>query len=111
MQDEHALFLSHFLSLPPITTVDDWQVSPSITDSAVAMCVSESAVREGQGSLCTLAVGGGGDYTVAEDWITERGGAALTISFFQLLQKCSYQRGLFCGLDMYHNFELFLEFI
>ena len=60
MQDEHALFLSHFLSLPPITTVDDWQVSPSITDSAVAMCVSESAVREGQGSLCTLAVGGGG---------------------------------------------------
>ena len=53
MQDEHALFLSHFLSLPPITTVDDWQVSPSITDSAVAMCVSESAVREGQGSLCT----------------------------------------------------------
>ena len=59
MQDEHALFLSHFLSLPPITTVDDWQVSPSITDSAVAMCVSESAVRD-RGHCVHWLWGGGG---------------------------------------------------
>ena len=44
--------------------------------------MGESAVR-GRGRCVhwLWGGGGGGDYTVAEDWITERGGAALTISF------------------------------
>ena len=71
---------------------------------------SVSVVR-GRGP-CVHRLHGGGDYTVAEDWITERGGgAALTISFLHLLQKCCYQRGLFCGICMYHNLEHFPEFI
>ena len=43
--------------------------------------MGESAVRGRGRCVHWLWGGGGGDYTVAEDWITERGGAALTISF------------------------------
>ena len=42
--------------------------------------MGESAVR-GRGRCVHWLWGGGGDYTVAEDWITERGGAALPYLF------------------------------
>ena len=101
--------LIHTATLPKIaaSTTVDWQDS---ADGGV--WVSQRVRGRGPCVHWLQGEGGGGGYTVAEDWTTERGvGDALTISFLHLLQNCSYQRGLFCGIYMYHNLELFPEFI
>ena len=58
------------------------------TGRAIAILMTEIKIEKRYGNIGAdvhmYTVQGGG-YTVAEDWTTERGGAAWTISFLHLL--------------------------
>ena len=101
---EHALYLIHFLSLVQLST------------GRIQLCgcvwVHGESVGRGRGHCVHWLQRWEGGATLWQKIGSLRGeGAALTISFLHLLQKCCYQRGLFCGICMYHNLEHFLEFI